>query len=182
MRIWFFHSCIPRPSLLLSVLLSLGHHREQLEWRDTQEAESATFSDPLGYGASGGAGMHPRALAPACFSSLIVFPFPPRPPSLLAFQLLGFFPFSEHSVFLLAFAPLRSLPLPFAYALFFSTWSHLYHYSAIPHPFAQLILIYSIKFCMLFPLKILFPQGAHPLPLPSLNQVMSPILYTRLSD
>ena len=25
-RLWFFHSCIPRPSLVLSVLQSLGHH------------------------------------------------------------------------------------------------------------------------------------------------------------
>jgi len=25
-RVWFFHSCIPRPSLVLSALLSLGHH------------------------------------------------------------------------------------------------------------------------------------------------------------
>jgi len=24
-RLWFFHSCIPRPSLVLSALLSLGH-------------------------------------------------------------------------------------------------------------------------------------------------------------
>ena len=24
-RVWFFHSCIPRPSLVLSALLSLGH-------------------------------------------------------------------------------------------------------------------------------------------------------------
>ena len=35
MRIWFFHSCIPRPSFVLSALSSLGHHRERLEWRDT---------------------------------------------------------------------------------------------------------------------------------------------------
>jgi len=25
-RVWFFCSCIPKPSLVLSVLLSLGHH------------------------------------------------------------------------------------------------------------------------------------------------------------
>ena len=25
-RLWFFHSGIPRPSLILSALLSLGHH------------------------------------------------------------------------------------------------------------------------------------------------------------
>ena len=25
-RVWFFHSCFPRPSLVLSALLSLGHH------------------------------------------------------------------------------------------------------------------------------------------------------------
>ena len=25
-RVWFFHSCIPRPSLVLSALSSLGHH------------------------------------------------------------------------------------------------------------------------------------------------------------
>ena len=28
-RVWFFHSCIPRPSLVLSALLSLGHHTIQ---------------------------------------------------------------------------------------------------------------------------------------------------------
>ena len=27
-RVWLFHSCIPRPSLVLSALLSLGHHKE----------------------------------------------------------------------------------------------------------------------------------------------------------
>ena len=26
-RVWFFCSCIPRPSLILCVFLSLGHHR-----------------------------------------------------------------------------------------------------------------------------------------------------------
>ena len=26
LRVLFFHSCIPRPSLVLSTLLSLGHH------------------------------------------------------------------------------------------------------------------------------------------------------------
>ena len=26
-RVWFFRSCIPRPSLVLSALSSLGHHR-----------------------------------------------------------------------------------------------------------------------------------------------------------
>jgi len=25
-RVWFLHSCIPRPSLVLSALLPLGHH------------------------------------------------------------------------------------------------------------------------------------------------------------
>ena len=25
-RVWFFHSCIPRPSLVSSALSSLGHH------------------------------------------------------------------------------------------------------------------------------------------------------------
>ena len=25
-RVWFFHSCIPSPSLAFSALLSLGHH------------------------------------------------------------------------------------------------------------------------------------------------------------
>ena len=29
-RIWFFHSCIPRPSLVLSALLSLGHHSKSV--------------------------------------------------------------------------------------------------------------------------------------------------------
>ena len=29
-RVWFFHSCIPRPSLVLSALPSLGHHRRML--------------------------------------------------------------------------------------------------------------------------------------------------------
>ena len=27
LRVWIFRSCIPRPSLVLSALLSLGHHR-----------------------------------------------------------------------------------------------------------------------------------------------------------
>jgi len=27
-RVWFFHSCFPRPSLVLSALLSLGHHSQ----------------------------------------------------------------------------------------------------------------------------------------------------------
>ena len=26
-RVWFFHSCIPRPSLVLSALSPLGHHK-----------------------------------------------------------------------------------------------------------------------------------------------------------
>ena len=29
-RVWFFCSCIPRPSLVLSALSSLGHHTHQL--------------------------------------------------------------------------------------------------------------------------------------------------------
>ena len=30
-RVWFFCSCIPRPSLVLSALLSLGHRTHQLK-------------------------------------------------------------------------------------------------------------------------------------------------------
>ena len=30
-RVWFFCSCIPRPSLVSSALLSLGHHTHQLK-------------------------------------------------------------------------------------------------------------------------------------------------------
>ena len=33
-RVWFFHSCVPRPSLVLSALLSLGHHIFLIVWVD----------------------------------------------------------------------------------------------------------------------------------------------------
>ena len=29
-RVWFFHPCIPRPSLVLSALSSLGHHSKSV--------------------------------------------------------------------------------------------------------------------------------------------------------
>ena len=38
-RVWFFHSCITRPSLVLSALSSLGHHNSKY----------TLFTDPLTY-------------------------------------------------------------------------------------------------------------------------------------
>ena len=44
-RVWFLRSCIPRPSLVLSALSSLGHHtRDSQESSPTPQFKSITSS------------------------------------------------------------------------------------------------------------------------------------------
>ena len=39
-RVWFFHSCFPRPFLVLSAPLSLGHYSEVKILKDSNKAQN----------------------------------------------------------------------------------------------------------------------------------------------
>lgn len=115
--------------------------------------------------------MNPRAMAPpASPASLhVTFPF------VVAFQLLVFL-FFEHSTFLSALAPLyrffspASAPLHMLFIFYLESLPLLCH-----SPSFHLInsyLVYKIL------VKMLFPQGAHPLPpFPKPGQVFHIIYY-----
>ena len=47
-KVWFFHSCLPRPSLILSTLSFLGHHIPPSIFRVDSLAPFGTLLRPLG--------------------------------------------------------------------------------------------------------------------------------------
>ena len=173
-RIWFFHSCIPRPPwfyLLFRpwVTTERDWNGETLRRQNLQHLVSL-----LGIEHQEELGCIPEPWLQPASPASVYSPFHPHPPPYWLSSCWSSF----HSLNILC----SSWPLHLCIVFLCPLHMHFFFFLpgvifTITLPFPILLPINS-DLCYKILLKMLFPQGIHPLSHPSLNQVMSPLLYT----